>query len=608
VIAHYRLHFDLLQKIIKVTLTLDAPAGELRLRLPAWIPGSYMIRDFARHIISLTAADANDKSVVVQKTDKQTWVLAAPSGILQVQYQVYANDTSVRGAHIDQTHVFFNGTSVFLQPLDVSIDQFQVVLERPTTRMATDWQVASMLEQSSCDAQGFGTYQTDSYARLIDCPVEMGQLDSCTFTVAGVPHQMVFSGTQQADLERLTTDLPPALEEHVALFGELPLTRYLFMTRVTANGYGGLEHMDSTALMCARKELPYPGMRTINDDYQRYLGLCSHEYFHVWNVKRIQPRVLQQADLAAESHTTLLWAFEGITSYYDDLALLRAGVIDLPSYLKTVAQSMTRVQRGPGRLLQSVAESSFDAWTKFYQQDENAPNAIVSYYAKGALVAFGLDIEMRLASQDRVSLDDLMRELWQRYGRTRLGVEETDIAALCAELVGKAMDDFFADYVQGVKELPLAQWCAALGLGYRLRQAHKRDDSGGFLASVPETETAIRAGLDVQTAEHALGAKLTTLYRDGVAQCAGLAPGDIVIALNGVQVTHTNLDEQLARLPVDAKVQLHAFRDGVLMTFDLRLAASQLVSCELWLVPEDELDSACRTRRQQWMASKRTHC
>ncbi len=614
-IAHYHLHFDLLQKIITVTLTLNAPAGALSLRLPAWIPGSYMIRDFARHIISLKATDASDKPVVVTKTDKQTWSIAAPAGVLHVRYQVYANDPSVRGAHIDQTHAFFNGTTVFLQPLDVPISQYQIALERPNTSTAADWQVATMLEKSSCDAQGFGTYQADSYTRLIDCPVEMAQLDSCSFTVAGVPHQMVFSGSQQADLQRLAADLPPALAEHIALFGELPVPRYLFLTRVTAKGYGGLEHADSTALMCARKELPYTGMRGINDDYQRYLGLCSHEYFHLWNVKRIQPRELQHADLAAESHTSLLWAFEGITSYYDDLALLRAGVIDLPSYLKTVAQSMTRVQRGPGRLLQSVADSSFDAWTKFYQQDENAPNAIVSYYTKGALVAFGLDVEMRLASQDRVSLDDLMRELWQRYGRTGLGVEETAITALCSELTGVAMDTFFADYVYGVKELPLAQWCAALGLGYRLRQAHKRDDSGGYLASVPDsvsasdsnTETPVRVSLDVQTVEHAMGARLTTVYSDGVAQGAGLAAGDIVIALNGEQVTHASLDDQLARLPVDASVQLHAFRDGILMTYDLVLAASRLVSCELWLLPEDQLDAACRARHHHWRATKGAH-
>lgn len=272
--------------------------------------------------------------------------------------------------------------------------------------------------------------------------------------------------------------MAPICAEHAGMFGRLPVDRYLFLTLATADGYGGLEHSDSTSLICKRTDLPARQMIKPDKAYRQFLGLCSHEYFHLWNVKRIRPARLAAADLGSECYTELLWAFEGITSYYDDLALVRSGVLSAEEYLDTLANTVTRVLRTPGRLRQSVAESSFDAWIKFYKQDENAPNAVVSYYVKGALVALGLDVTLRERSADSLSLDDLMRRLWERYGRTGIGVPERGIEVEAGELLGASLEAFFQQYVYGKEELPLTEWFGKLGIGYRVRGANNAEDVG----------------------------------------------------------------------------------------------------------------------------------
>jgi predicted metalloprotease with PDZ domain len=239
------------------------------------------------------------------------------------------------------------------------------------------------MERAGAAPLGFGRYRAQGSADLIDHPVEMGDFLHTQFLAAGTPHEIAIYGRHRADLGRLSRDLQKVCEEHANLFGELPPDRYLFLMMVVGQGYGGLEHRDSTSLICSRADLPVPGQTEVTEGYRRLLGLCSHEYFHLWNVKRIQPARIQSSDLSGEVHTRLLWAFEGFTSYYDDLALVRCGLITERDYLDLLAQTITRVMRVNGRTKQSVAESSFDAWTKFYKQDENAPNAIVSYYAKG---------------------------------------------------------------------------------------------------------------------------------------------------------------------------------------------------------------------------------
>src|SRR5690606_9976933 len=306
-------------------------------------------------------------------------------------------------------------------------------------------------------------------------PVERGEFALATFRAHGVQHDVVITGNvPNLDLPRLTSDLRKICEAQIALFEpasrRAPMKRYVFMTLAVGDGYGGLEHRASTALICSRNDLPVKGQKEVGDGYRSYLGLCSHEYFHTWNVKRIKPDAFAPYDLRSENYTTLLWLFEGFTSYYDDLMLVRSGVIDEDAYCKLVAKTLNSVLRGTGRKKQSVAESSFDAWVKYYRQDENASNAIVSYYAKGSLIGLALDLTIRSGTRGKRSLDDVMRALWDRYGRDFYtpdggrGVSESELEALLDEVAGFSLKRFIDRYVRGTDDLPLADLLEPFGV------------------------------------------------------------------------------------------------------------------------------------------------
>ncbi|NMG05232.1 peptidase M61, partial [Azoarcus taiwanensis] len=351
---------------VTCTVTEPDPRGQ-RFSLPAWIPGSYMIREFSRNIVTIRA-EAGGKPVRLTKLDKHTWQAArVPAGrALTVEYEVYAWDLSVRAAHLDPTHGFFNGTSVFLAVEGQTDRACEVEIHRPNGKAYADWKVATTLpvakgEKGAAKALGFGLYRAADYDELVDHPVEMGTFTHTTFKAGGVKHEVVLTGQHDCDTGRLCKDLAKICAWQIELFGKpAPVDRYVFMTMVVGDGYGGLEHRASTALMASRKDLPWRGMKGLPDDYKRYLGLCSHEYFHTWNVKRIKPAAFVPYDLAQENYTRLLWLFEGFTSYYDDLALVRSGVIGVDDYLALLSKTASNVMRGAGRLKQSVAESSFD--------------------------------------------------------------------------------------------------------------------------------------------------------------------------------------------------------------------------------------------------------
>ncbi len=306
--------------------------------------------------------------------------------------------------------------------------------------------------------------------------------------------------------------------------------------------------------------------------------------------------------LSSEVYTELLWAFEGITSYYDDLGLARSAVISAEDYLDTFATTVTRVMRGSGRTRQSIAESSFDAWTKFYKQDENAPNAIVSYYAKGALVAFGLDVTLRVRSAGRVSLDDLMRRLWQRYGKTATGVPERAIETEVADLLGQPVDRFFEQFVYGTDELPLREWFDSLGIGFRLRAADGADDNGGYRLDAPinGAAPALGARFDAQPD----GLRLTTVMEGAAAQRAGLSPGDVLLALDGEKLTAANLAGLLQRAG-GAPLELHYFRRGQLANTSLPCVDAAADTCDLWIPADTAIAPEVVNRREAWLASNR---
>ena len=402
-----------------------------------------MIREFAKHVVAIHA-ESRGVPVKLAKTDKHTWRAAPCGGPLTVTAEVYAWDLSVRGAHLDTTHGFFNGTAVFLQVPGKEDRPCEVEIVPPPGRRYAPWHVATSLARAGARPFGFGPYIADDYDELIDHPVEMGTFAHATFSAGGVPHEVVITGRQRCDLERLARDLKHVCEQHLRFFGgPPPMHRYVFLVTALGEGYGGLEHRASTALVCSRDDLPQPGVKEATEGYRTFLGLASHEYFHTWNVKRIKPQAFSPYALDRENYTALLWAFEGITSYYDDLALARCGLLAPEQYLETLGRSITQLLRTPGRRRQTVAESSWDAWIKYYRQDENAPNAIVSYYGKGSLVALCADLLIRSRTGGRRSLDDVMRALWRRYGRPGIGVPEDGVERLAEEVTGVRLRTFF---------------------------------------------------------------------------------------------------------------------------------------------------------------------
>ncbi len=597
--------------LFEVELLIPAGLGStLTLSMPAWIPGSYMIRDFARNLIGLRVEEAapppagRRRALELTKLDKQTWRLQDVDGPVTLRYEIYAWELTVRSAHLDTTHGYFNGASLFLRVAESAHCPCRVELLAPQGTDYADWRLATSLRRADAAPWGFGGYLADDYDDLIDHPVEMGRFELLEFTVRGVPHWMAISGRQHADLSRLAADLAPICEQHAAMFGELPVDRYLFLTMAVGDGYGGLEHRFSSSLLCSRNQLPAlpraaaDGERPPGSDYRRFLGLCSHEYFHLWHVKRIRPAVLAENGLEREVHTRLLWAFEGITSYYDDLALVRSGRIDAKGYLEQLAETATRVMRNPGRLRQTLAESSFDAWTKFYKQDENAPNAIVSYYAKGALTALALDLSIRERSADAHSLDDVMRALWQRHGRNDVGVSERGIEALAAEVTGLDLDGFFEHALDSTADLDLEGLLSSVGIGMRLRPSRGPKDvgnvcDGAFEPVEPDADIGLR--LQPSTAE----AQIAVALDRRPAQRAGLSAGDILVAVGGLRATAAGADDMLRRARIGEPLEIVAFRRDELMRFSVEPEPAPADTCELRLladVPEERL-----MRRAAWL-------
>ena len=436
-----------------VMLTVAAPAAEQRLSLPAWIPGSYLVREFARHLSGL-AAEQGGRTLPLQQLDKATWLVrCTPGEALTVRYRVHAFDLSVRAAYLDASRGFFNGTSLCLRVEGCEAQMHALTL----VGLAEGWAVATTLDASD-DVAGGASFSAPDYDTLVDHPVELGRFWRGRFIAAGVPHEFVVAGAlPDFDGERLLADAERICSTTIAFWhnsGPPPFARYLFMLNAVEEGRGGLEHRSSTALVAPRRDLPRrppmlpagatasagaakPAEAETSDGYADVLGLIAHEYFHAWNVKRLRPAEFARFDYTRENYTELLWFFEGFTSYYDDLLVLRSGRIDAPRYLKLLAATLSAVAAAPGRHVQSVAASSYDAWVKYYRADENTPNATISYYLKGSLVALALDLTLaqrgpRLARRRHAaSLADQRRRAHRRE-RDRSCPRNRRPALLCA--------------------------------------------------------------------------------------------------------------------------------------------------------------------------------
>jgi len=574
----YRLGFSgYHSRYIDVALTLPASRSGYRLSLPAWIPGSYLVRDFARHLVGKQASDEAGEPVRIEPVDQQTWDVVPSDTPVEIRYRVYCADFSVRSAHVDSTHVFFNGTSVFLRVHGAEQARHEVVIEGAD--LPEPWRVATTLPAMAIDERGFGDYAAADYEALIDHPVEIADFVERQFTAGGVLHRMVFTNAlPDTDFDRIASDVARICETEIALFDGAPFDEYLFLVALDENGFGGLEHRDSTALIFPRSHLPAVTAEGVSKEYQRFLSLCAHEYFHNWNVKRIRPSAFAGLPLDRPAPTRLLWVFEGFTSYFDDWLVRHAGLIDEDQYLAALEETINRAMRGKGWSRQTLEESSFYAWTRFYQQDANAVNAIVSYYTRGAVVALMLDLMLR---ERGAGLMDVMRRLWERHGEEPLPEGES-VERLIEEAMGEPMQSFFDKALRSTEPLDVAGMLARFGVRMTPRAEVEGPDAG---IRVDERD------------ERAATVKIVFEDRPGAA--AGLAVGDRVIAVDGFAVSGREWAARLSRRRAGDRLRLHVFREARLLEMTLEPGPECRNQHRLERWPGD---GQAETRLADWLA------
>jgi predicted metalloprotease with PDZ domain len=586
--VHYRVEAtDLHAHLFRITLSLQAPAADQLLSLPAWIPGSYLIREFSKNLQNLSARQGRRNAAITQLSKDQWRVHCAADKPLVVTYEVCAYDTSVRTAWLDATRGFFNGTSLCLRVQGQTESPCTLEVIAPKKEATgSHWHCACGLKPFKLDARGFGMYQAADYDELVDSPVELGPFWSGSFTACGIAHRFVVAGAAPTfDHERLLRDTQAICETAIRFWhgkGKPPFERYVFLLNVVDDNYGGLEHRNSTALICGRRDLPRTGESKASDGYTTLLGLISHEYFHTWNVKRLRPAEFAPYDYTRENYTELLWFFEGFTSYYDDLLLRRANLIDDTTYLKLITKTCNQVLQTPGRHVQSVAQASFDAWVKYYRQDENTPNATVSYYTKGSLVALCLDLALR---REGSHLDAVMRALWKRCAGGPM--TEADLLAVLRALTGRTWDAEIQAWVHGTGELPVAELLAAHGVTLKAEPA----------------QPAQRLGLRVQEGP---SIQIKMVLRGGLAERAGFMAGDewLGLEVQGQAWRLTRLDELALYAGQARRAVALVARDRRLLRLTLELQPAAARSKAAAPAPSNVgLSVSDTTAVQRWLAA-----
>ncbi len=522
--------------------------------MPTWVPGSYKIRDFSQYITWIKAYTETGE-VVLTQIDKSTYQLAHVDGPVTLEYEIYAYDLSVRGAYLDTLRGFFNGACVFLAVSGQEQNPCSVDIQAPEDKQFKNWRVATAMETYGASRYGFGVYHAKDYDELIDHPVEMSEFDLIEFKVLGVPHEMILAGKHKGDCARIGKDLEKICTQHAKMFGGVPkdIKRYVFLTTVVGEGYGGLEHRASCSLIVKRQNMPHKNVEEASDNYAMFLSLCSHEYFHLWNIKRIKPEVFVPYDLSKESYTRQLWVFEGFTDYYEDVGLMRANAISLKQYLKLTADKITKYSANPGYQVQSITDSSFCCWTKFYNPHPGSSNFMSSYYIKGCLIAWCIDVYLR--ENTSYTLDDVMRKLWKDYGAAGIGVPEGRVEEIVIELTGNGIKPLLDEWLYGTGKLPLAETSRACGL-----QLTFSNDPGD-----PKVLMGIRLNPKDQT-------HIVICYDGSCAKEAGISADDRLIAIDNLAVQGNTVKNMLSAYHPGDVVPIHVFRNDELLTFEVKLA------------------------------------
>jgi predicted metalloprotease with PDZ domain len=552
----------------------QAPAASTNLILPVWTPGSYLIREFERHVQDFAATNAGGHPLTWSKTNKNTWQIETRGSVdWRVTYRVYANELSVRTNELNSEHAFWNNAALLMYP--------EGSLQSPSTLQVVapqTWKVATGLPPVPGHKN---TFNADNFDVLYDSPVEVSNFKTILFDVKGVPHRIVIDGKGNYDPEKLRVDVKKIVETQVELMGgEVPYHDYTFILHLRANAGGGLEHLNSTALGYPRfgftpdraevvtSAAPAaPSQRT----YRGFLSLVSHEFFHVWNVKRIRPDALGPFDYTKENYTKLLWVAEGITDYYARLALRRAGLISEESFLRENAAAFQALQQTPGRFEQTAEESSFDTWIKYYRQDENSINSQVSYYDKGAILGFLLDLEIRKRSGGAKSLDDVMRYLYQEFFKKGRNYTPQDFQKACELMAGASLDQFFARYVRGREELDYNGALSAAGL---------RLDTG---AQADPSQSQVYFGADLGQEQDRLVVR--RVYADSPAYEQGLNAADQIVAMDNMRTTKDFMEDRLAEKRPGDLITLTVFRFDDLITLPIKLGQKKEGTYRITAIP-----------------------
>lgn len=519
----------------------DWQGDRLDLMMPVWTPGSYMVREYSRHLQDFNAGSGG-KQLPWQKLAKNHWQIGtADVAEITVTYRVFAHDLTVRTNHLDRTHGYFNGAALFCYVPGFEEQACDVAIDPPT-----GWQVATALPSI-----GTNQYRAAHFNQLVDSPFEIGQHQTFPFEVLGKPHQYAIWGQGNYNPTALVEDTQRIIEVEAELFGGLPYDRYLFILHLTGNGFGGLEHRDSTCLIFDRLSF------NKREKYEDFLQLVAHEFFHLWNIKRLRPKALETFDYSQENYTPSLWFSEGTTSYYDLLIPFRAGIYDAKVYLKNLSKEVTRYLSTPGRKVQPLSESSFDAWIKLYRPDENTPNAQMSYYLKGEMVTFLLDLAIRIKHNNTKSFDQVLQTMWQRFGKDEVGFLPEDLEEVIQSIAGFDLKPFFDRYLHGLEELPFDEYLSAFGL--RLKDNAQE--------SIPYT------GLTFKSSNGRTLVK--AVASDSPAQQAGICPGDELVALEGLRVEAGQWGDRLQDYPPGSELKLTLFHGDTLYTCDVMVLPSQ---------------------------------
>lgn len=519
----------------------------LNLKMPVWTPGSYLVREYARHIQHFSAHSSQDKTKLLsQKFSKNHWIIETPKITdITVKYQVFANELTVRTNHLDGTHGYFNGAALFYFIPGLEKQPITVQIIPPTPQ----WKVSTSLPQIPEKAN---TFQAIDYDTLVDSPFEIGTHTVYDFEVLGKPHQFAIWGQGNIQAETLIKDTQKIIEIEAQLYKELPYDHYLFILHLSGGGFGGLEHKSSCSLIYDRF-----GFRS-QEKYNRFIQLVAHEFFHLWNVKRIRPKALEIFDYERENYTQSLWFLEGTTSYYDMIIPLRAGIYDITEFLNLLGKDITRYLNTPGRKVHPLSESSFDAWIKLYRRDAHSDNSQISYYLKGELVSLLLDLLIRDRNHNQRSLDDVMRQMWKKFGKPEIGFTSQQLQEEIESVAQTNLQDFFYHYLDTTEDLPFEDYLEPFGLK---------------LKPIVDPDTTPFVGIRLQTEN---GKEIIKFVEaQSPAEIGGIDANDELLAIDGIRVTQGQFSERLKDYQSGDIIAMTIFHQDQLKTLCVTLADPQ---------------------------------